>query len=102
MKKTCADCIHYDACKDMYDGIKEDFDDKRFIGCCDFFKNKSDVVEVKHGEWIGVADYRNGNCIAYCSVCGTTQRTENPTSLKMFHKYCRWCGAKMDGKGGAE
>lgn len=59
----------------------------------------ADVAEVKHGEWIGVADYGNGNCIAYCSVCGVTHKVENPTALKMFYKYCRWCGAKMDGEG---
>lgn len=55
----------------------------------------ADVVEVKYGEWIGIADFGNGNCIGYCSACGTTQKAENPTDLKMFHKYCRWCGAKM-------
>lgn len=55
------------------------------------------VEEVKHGEWIGVADYGNGNCIGYCSVCGTTHKAENASELKCFQRYCRWCGAKMDG-----
>lgn len=57
----------------------------------------ADVAEVKHGEWVGIADFGNGNCIGYCSACGTTQKAEHPTALKMFHIYCRWCGAKMDG-----
>ena len=61
----------------------------------------ADVEEVKHGEWIGVADYGNGNCIGYCSVCGTTHKAENASELKCFQRYCRWCGAKMDG-GNAE
>lgn len=57
----------------------------------------ADVEEVKHGEWIGVADYGNGNCIGYCSVCGTTHKAENASELKCFQRYCKWCGAKMDG-----
>ena len=55
-----------------------------------------DVEEVKHGHWVGVADYGNGNCIGYCSVCGTTHKAENASELKCFQRYCMWCGAKMD------
>jgi hypothetical protein len=43
---VCKDCIHYDACKDMYDGYKDDFDDDVSAEFCDYFKNKADVVEV--------------------------------------------------------
>ena len=57
----------------------------------------ADVEEVKHGKWIGVVDYGNGNCIGYCSVCGTTRNAESATHLKAFNKRCGWCGAKMDG-----
>ena len=46
MNKTCKDCIHYDACKDMYDGIKEDFDDKVDVECCEFFKDKDRFIEL--------------------------------------------------------
>lgn len=60
MNKTCADCIHYDACKDMYDGIKADFDDKRFIGCCEFFADKSRYIELPCA--VGDTVY----CIQYC------------------------------------
>lgn len=46
MNKTCKDCIHYDACKDMYDGSKEDFDDKADDVCCEFFKDKDRFIEL--------------------------------------------------------
>ena len=70
----------------------------------------ADVVEVKHGEWIkhkpdpeamkkwhdlGIAKGMSENSIFWsCSCCngwGTPA-----------HKYCSHCGAKMDGKEGAE
>lgn len=94
---TCKDCIHERVCTAL---IKKGLPYINFPAeaFCMTFKPKADYVEVKHGEWIGVADFGNGNCIGYCSACGTTQKAENPTALKMFHKYCRWCGAKMDGK----
>ena len=60
---------------------------------------KSDVVEVRHGEWRSITDYGNGNCFGYCSACGKPQKAESATALKLFFKYCRNCGAKMDGKG---
>lgn len=45
----------------------------------------ADVEEVKHGEWIerGIYSFK-------CSSCGEIEKVESP--------YCRWCGAKMDGK----
>ena len=58
-----------------------------------------DVVDVRHGEWRIITDYGNGNCFGYCSACGTPQKAESATALKLFFKYCRNCGAKMDGKG---
>lgn len=62
----------------------------------------ADVAEVRHGEWKNVSDYGNGNCFGYCSACGTPQKAQHPTALIMDFKYCRWCGAKMDGKGDTE
>jgi hypothetical protein len=47
---TCKDCVHYEACKDMYDGFSGDFDDCDFtLDCIDMglFKNKADFVEIK-------------------------------------------------------
>lgn len=45
----------------------------------------ADVEEVKHEEWIerGIYSFK-------CSACGEVEKYESP--------YCRWCGAKMDGK----
>lgn len=40
----CKDCIHYDACKDAYDGNWDDFDECDLY--CEHFKNKADFVEV--------------------------------------------------------
>lgn len=45
----------------------------------------ADVQEVKHGEWLdNGANYK-------CSKCGTVESYS-------FYRYCRWCGAIMDGK----
>lgn len=51
---------------------------------CQYFKNKSDFQEVKHGEWI-----ENG---LYCSVCGYLYDTGE---YKNSHNYCPDCGADM-------
>lgn len=58
-----------------------------------------DVQEVKHGELKDITDFGNGVCIGYCSHCGTEHRGKNPSLLIYSYKYCRWCGAKMDGDG---
>lgn len=39
---TCKECVHYEACMDMYDGNKDDFG---YIQC-EYFKDKSRFVEV--------------------------------------------------------
>lgn len=57
-----------------------------------------DVVEVVHGEWVHIKDYGGGNCSGHCSVCWTLQEADNPSALKGSFRYCRWCGAKMDGE----
>ena len=57
-----------------------------------------DAVEVVHGRWIKVVDFGDGNCFGFCNVCGTEQKAQNASALKMSHRYCRWCGAKMDGE----
>lgn len=58
-----------------------------------------DAVEVVHGRWINIWDYGDGNCFGFCSHCVAEQKAQNATALKAFHKYCRWCGAKMDAEG---
>ena len=59
----------------------------------------ADVAEVKHGEWVNVKDFGGGNCFADCSICRTQEKAPNPTALKMFRRYCPYCGARMDGRG---
>ena len=59
----------------------------------------ADVVEVVHGEWTNIRDYGD-YCLGHCSVCRTPQEVAFPSALKEGFRYCRWCGAKMDGKGG--
>lgn len=93
---TCRCCIHFDVCskggKTQYYG--------RVIACndveerCNLFKNKADVVEVRHGEWIP-NQYFKGHY--YCSECTRhiEERSGNPS---INFPYCH-CGAKMDGKG---
>lgn len=101
---TCKDCIHFKGvCEEhgLYfedEYIKNVAFSEDIKDLCSSFKNKADFVEVKHGEWLGIADFGNGNCIGYCSVCGTTQKAENGSVLKLYHRHCYWCGAKMDGR----
>ena len=58
----------------------------------------ADVVEVVHGAWENIKDFGNGNCFGYCSVCGTDHKATGIADLMFSFKYCRWCGAKMDGE----
>ena len=53
--------------------------------------------EVVHGKWENITDFGCGNCFGYCSVCRTPQKAYNAAGLKLNHRYCSWCGAKMDG-----
>lgn len=57
-----------------------------------------DVDEVVHGEWVHIKDYGGGKCLGHCSVCWAPQEADNPSVIKEVFRYCRWCGAKMDGK----
>ncbi len=57
-----------------------------------------DAVEVVHGQWKNITDFGNGDCYGFCSACATEQHAQNASALKAFHRYCRWCGAKMDGE----
>ena len=57
-----------------------------------------DAVEVVHGRWEHIKDYGGGNCFGYCSHCKTPIRANSLMALEMDNRYCRWCGAKMDGE----
>ena len=61
----------------------------------------ADVVEVKHGSWLGEGDgYADGELVYdvwYCSECNhcIDDGTDDPDLLP---NYCPNCGAKMDGE----
>lgn len=69
------------------------------IKCSKAIRNApaADVAEVVHGEWTNIRDYGD-YCLGHCSVCWTPQGATFPTALKEGFRYCRWCGAKMDGE----
>jgi hypothetical protein len=90
---TCKDCVHYVVCEvhERVNRIKANL--------CGLFKNKADVVEVKHGEWM--PDYetfvdeweRESEPVQtgwVCSLCGRQEWKEEP--------YCH-CGADMRKEG---
>lgn len=55
----------------------------------------ADVMEVKHGKWVGNSRHQA------CSVCHTTYCIPDGQDgvLDMtFYNFCPNCGAKMDGK----
>lgn len=96
---SCKDSLHEDVCKIRYFpsmfGLTGD-------GCPDF-KNKADVVEVKHGEWIKsihketpiIKDgrlFEKEHEVFCCSVCDV-----KIVGLRNM-SFCPFCGAKMDGE----
>lgn len=107
---TCKDCLHFEVCDSGRhigehidgDGIYSDSVEKE----CTTFKNKTDFVKVKRGEWLPNEMQIENNTyfdgfrfcgtqrlepINYrCSLCGRIERFQEP--------YCN-CGAKMDGRG---
>ena len=76
---------------------------------CVHFKNKADVVEVRHGEWVDRYGNKYDNHLYDCSVCHaeallTTVYDALGTAkiVQDLSIYCPNCGAKMDGKGDSE
>jgi hypothetical protein len=100
---TCKDCLHYELCKRIdYEleyhnkSIKEAEEELPIK--CRYFKNKSDVQEVKHGKWV---EWWDDNYLSYChkcSECGAYPLTKEETIHdEVLSAYCPNCGAKMDG-----
>lgn len=95
---TCKDCVHYEACQEMYDFLTslEDIDmlDNKYAeqGCL-LFKNKADFVEVKHAKWTWKELYGE---VGYMLVCSECEDSEG--ACERFD-YCPNCGARMDLKG---
>lgn len=82
------DCLFEEVCT---------FLDKTCVERCCHFKNKADVVEVKHGYWIDKPTGRYLHYGSWCSVCGNKSGIGGIESNR--HKpYCPNCGAKMDGR----
>ena len=81
---TCKDCIHEDVCEKLCPRGLLPYQSDKYPAelFCKYFKNKADVVEVKHGEWL--LDGRCSECLA------------NP--LTTHKSYCPNCGTKMDGE----
>ncbi len=89
---TCEDCIHYDICIFHHTGNENEK--------CVHFKNKADVVEVRHGHWFLLDECANEG--VYCSVCHKKVYRTQYANQKIKSAYCPNCGAKMDGKGDGE
>lgn len=61
---------------------------------------EADAVEVVHSRFVRIADFGDGEgCFGYCEKCGTVHHAQSPVALKADYRWCRWCGAKMDGDG---
>lgn len=53
----------------------------------------ADAVEVRHGTWI---EDRYNDLDYVCSECG--EPCADMVMGKPRDKYCKWCGARMDGE----
>ena len=80
---------------DFYYNSKDILD--KAMGTDAYFQIKSiltgmkaaDVVEVRHGRWIGEPVDIGGSTAMECSECH---------KVRVVDDYCSACGAKMDGK----
>ena len=117
LRMTCKDCVCYEKCKSSRLDFAESANPTHI---CKYFKNKTDVVEVKHGRWIGRL-YDWGNEDEYpvleksnyleCSVCGYRHYLCIQDFFGHLHKVpvshsqniipngCPNCLARMNGDG---
>lgn len=107
---TCKDCFHFEVCNSGRHIGEYEIDDGVYTegveNECLTFKNKADVVEVKHGHFVrnernipkmkefherGYALSMNEKSVFYtCSECGEW--------ISLSQKFCGECGAIMDGE----
>ena len=96
MDNICKRCYHNYVC-DEYNADR-DFPHKVCAYHNSHFIDAADVVEVRHGRWIGLEydGYADG-CPVYdlweCSECGEEVRGEDVPNT---HPWCHSCGARMD------
>ncbi len=90
----CKKCIHYSVCSSF---SPEWFVYNHKENCKDF-KDKSEYTEVRQGEWLS-----NAVSDEYvCSECDGIAPVDCEKEDFYESNYCPNCGAKMDGKEGAE
>lgn len=96
---TCKDCIHYEACHDMYyeEHATRHFDPEKHNAEkeCGYFKDRSRFVVLSHAEWVEDEDMY-GDPIYHCSNCNEHFVLEEGTPTDNCYFYCPNCGAKMD------
>ena len=91
---NCKDCIYFKRCVVL--GVELDMNYNREADKnCRYFKNKSNVAEVKRGSWENMSEIDSAYVNTYrCSACGTTSWIdESPEDAN--YNYCPNCGAKM-------
>ena len=113
----CKDCIHYDVCERWARNVEEEFCVVATLTPCEIFKNKADVVEVKHSQWVAnhtewvskgneyiskstIVPYNEDldsceHSSPFCLNCGTDAIYNGAGDFEIT-KYCHNCGAKMD------
>lgn len=97
----CKDCIHNEVChmREVCNNIEEQVKE---LGCMDFI-SRSDVQEIKHGEWekyYPENEFENKHeGLYHCSICGHGVDVVDGTITPLDRgiNYCPDCGAKMDG-----
>ena len=107
---TCKDCLYYENCHGniAYGVGSDDLTGEYFPDIetrCKSFKNKADVVEVKHGKWQEIDNLVIEHGLPTvkgktwrCSICGEARKTRTAPDMN----FCPNCGAKMDLEEGAE
>lgn len=99
---TCKDCIHERVCEKLCPRGLLPYQSSEYPAelFCLEFKSRSDVAEVKHGEWIYhecVSSYDGAKSGYSCSVCSAFVNDEVFESDGFHKDFCGHCGADMRG-----
>lgn len=95
---TCKDCVHYGVC--IFRSFVAEYQGGELAHrnnvCCQAFKNKADLVEVKRGRWANTdeGEYMCTNCNEYFCIDIDMHPIDD---CNMF--YCPNCGADMRKEG---